>query len=232
MANGTFDIGEERSGIREIDGLFVHFREMAGQLDHLIHKVYETRIEEQNLIAESREAQLQALQMQINPHFLYNTLDSINWMALMAGADEVSKMVLALGHLFRSNMNTSGIYTKVSDAVENVKLYMYLQQVRFEGGLAYQVEMEEEVQNAMILKNLIQPLVENSIKHGMQTGHAGGEIHISIKKVEEHLQVEVGDNGKGIEETELEKLKRQWQEISKDEKEERRAAVKWESIIS
>ena len=226
VANGTFDIGEERSGIREIDGLFAHFREMAGQLDHLIHKVYETRIEEQNLIAESREAQLQALQMQINPHFLYNTLDSINWMALMAGADEVSKMVLALGHLFRSNMNTSGIYTKVSDAVENVKLYMYLQQVRFEGGLAYQVEMEEEVQNAMILKNLIQPLVENSIKHGMQTGHAGGEIHISIKKVEEHLQVEVGDNGKGIEETELEKLKRQWQEISKDEKEERRAAGK------
>lgn len=63
MANGTFDIGEERSGIREIDGLFVHFREMARQLDHLIHKVYETRIEEQNLIAESREAQLQALQM-------------------------------------------------------------------------------------------------------------------------------------------------------------------------
>ena len=101
VANGTFDIGEERSGIREIDGLFAHFREMAGQLDHLIHKVYETRIEEQNLIAESREAQLQALQMQINPHFLYNTLDSINWMALMAGADEVSKMVLALGHLLQ-----------------------------------------------------------------------------------------------------------------------------------
>ncbi len=93
--------------------------------------------------------------------------------------------------------------------MENVKLYMYLQQVRFEGGLAYQVEMEEEVQNAMILKNLIQPLVENSIKHGMQTGHAGRRDPYFIKKVEEHLQVEVGDNGKGIEETELEKLKRQ-----------------------
>ena len=168
VAKGRFDIRNENSGILEIDRLFTRFKDMAEQLDNLIHKVYEAKIKEQSLIAESRQAQMQALQMQINPHFLYNTLDSINWMALMAGNEEVSEMILALGQLFRSNMNTSGIYAKVSNAVENVRLYMYLQQVRFEEGLEYQIEVEDDVKDAMILKNLIQPLVENSIKHGIE----------------------------------------------------------------
>ena len=106
VAKGRFDIRNENSGILEIDRLFTRFKDMAEQLDNLIHKVYEAKIKEQSLIAESRQAQMQALQMQINPHFLYNTLDSINWMALMAGNEEVSEMILALGQLFRSNMNT------------------------------------------------------------------------------------------------------------------------------
>ena len=89
VAKGRFDIRNENSGILEIDRLFTRFKDMAEQLDNLIHKVYEAKIKEQSLIAESRQAQMQALQMQINPHFLYNTLDSINWMALMAGNEEV-----------------------------------------------------------------------------------------------------------------------------------------------
>lgn len=152
VAKGRFDIRNENSGILEIDRLFTRFKDMAEQLDNLIHKVYEAKIKEQSLIAESRQAQMQALQMQINPHFLYNTLDSINWMALMAGNEEVSEMILALGQLFRSNMNTSGIYAKVSNAVENVRLYMYLQQVRFEEGLEYQIEVEDDDKGCHDLK--------------------------------------------------------------------------------
>ena len=94
-SKGRFDIRNENSGILEIDRLFTRFKDMAEQLDNLIHKVYEAKIKEQSLIAESRQAQMQALQMQINPPFLYNTLDSINWMALMAGNEEVSEMILA-----------------------------------------------------------------------------------------------------------------------------------------
>lgn len=219
VAKGCFDIWEENSGIQEIDRLFTRFKDMAGQLDNLIHKVYEAKIKEQSLIAESRQAQMQALQMQINPHFIYNTLDSINWMALMAGNEEVSKMILALGQLFRSNMNTSGIYVKVESAVETVRLYMYLQQVRFEEGLEYQIQVEEGVKDAMILKNLIQPLVENSIKHGIEPWNIKGCVRISIKKTGDLVSVEVQDNGHGIREEQLEYLRQQWKDIDKEEEE-------------
>ena len=219
VAKGHFDIRNENSGILEIDRLFTRFKDMAEQLDNLIHKVYEAKIKEQSLIAESRQAQMQALQMQINPHFLYNTLDSINWMALMAGNEEVSEMILALGQLFRSNMNTSGIYAKVSNAVENVRLYMYLQQVRFEEGLEYQIEVEDDVKDAMILKNLIQPLVENSIKHGIEPWNIKGSVHISIKKSGDLISLAVQDNGHGIAKEQLDHLRQQWKDIDKEEEE-------------
>ncbi len=219
VAKGRFDIREENSGIQEIDRLFTRFKDMAEQLDNLIHKVYEAKIKEQSLIAESRQAQMQALQMQINPHFIYNTLDSINWMALMAGNEDVSKMILALGQLFRSSMNTSGIYVKVDSAIENVRLYMYLQQVRFEEGLEYQIQVEEELKDAMILKNLIQPLVENSIKHGIEPWNIKGSVHISIKKAGDMVSVAVQDNGHGISQEKLDHLREQWKEIDKEEEE-------------
>ena len=219
VAKGRFDIRNENSGILEIDRLFTRFKDMAEQLDNLIHKVYEAKIKEQSLIAESRQAQMQALQMQINPHFLYNTLDSINWMALMAGNEEVSEMILALGQLFRSNMNTSGIYAKVSNAVENVRLYMYLQQVRFEEGLEYQIEVEDDVKDAMILKNLIQPLVENSIKHGIEPWNIKGSVHISIKRSGDLISLAVQDNGHGIAKEQLDHLRQQWKDIDKEEEE-------------
>ncbi len=215
VERGDFNIEIRRqTGIREVDNLFSRFHLMAYRLDNLIHEVYEAKIKEQNLIVEARQAQLQSLQMQINPHFLYNTLDSINWMALMDGNEDVSKMILALGHLFRNNMNTTGIYTTAREEIENVKLYMYLEQVRFGGRLDYRVEAGEQVLEAVMLKHILQPLVENSIKYGIEPYHIKGEILISLTKQQEKLSVIVSDNGRGMNQETLNSLQGLWDGIA------------------
>ena len=175
--------------------------------------MYEAQIKEQKLIVEARQAQLQSLQMQINPHFLYNTLDSINWMALMEGNEEVSRMILALGHLFRNSINTSGIYTTVREEIENIELYMFLEQVRFEGRLDFQVDVDGEVMGETLLKHTLQPLVENSIKHGIEPYHIKGEIRIAITGEGDKLCIVVSDNGKGMKDEVLSSLQQMWANI-------------------
>ncbi len=206
-----------QTGIKEVDNLFSRFHVMAYRLDRLIHEVYDGKIKEQKLIVEARQAQLQSLQMQINPHFLYNTLDSINWMALMEGNQDVSRMILALGHLFRSNMNTVGLYTVAREEIENVKLYMFLETVRFEGKLSYQTEMEPGVGDAVILKHILQPLVENSIKYGVESYHIKMHIFISLKRSGEDLEITVSDNGRGMKPERLKELQQMWKEIAQTE---------------
>ncbi len=218
VERGDFHIEiKSQTGIKEIDNLFSRFHVMAYRLDMLIHEIYEARIKEQKLIVEARQAQLQSLQMQINPHFLYNTLDSINWMALMEGNEDVSKMILALGHLFRNNMNTTGVYTKARKEIENIGLYMYLEQVRFGGRLEYEVETDEQVLEALILKHIMQPLVENSIKYGIEPYHIKGRVHISITSDQGQLKIVVSDNGKGMSVQILDSLRRMWERIEEAE---------------
>lgn len=214
IERGEFENLEgQNTRIREINNLFNRFHAMAKRLDNLIHQVYDARLKEQKLIGETRQAQLQSLQMQINPHFLYNTLDSINWMALMEGNEEVSKMILALGHLFRSNMDREHIFTSARGEIENIKLYMYLEQVRFEGRLEYKIDVPEDLMDAVILKHILQPLVENSIKYGIEPYDRKGRIWISMDRREDKLAITVSDNGSGMQEEVLLRLRKLWEAI-------------------
>lgn len=214
VERGDFNIKiHGQTNIQEINSLFTRFHVMVYRLDNLIHEVYEAKIKEQKLIMDARQAQLQSLQMQINPHFLYNTLDSINWMALIQGNEEVSRMIIALGHLFRNNMNTSGIHTTVKEELESVKLYMYLELVRFEGRLQYEIESEDDVKDAVILKHILQPLVENSIKYGIEPYHIKGNIQISVLKVNDKLAITVMDNGRGMTDEKQKDIRSLWNEI-------------------
>lgn len=232
VEQGNFEITiQEKTNIREMDSLAERFQVMANRLDKLIHEVYEARVKEQKLMTAAQQARLQSLQMQINPHFLYNTLDSINWMALMEGNEEVSKMILALGHLFRSNMDTEHIFTTVRGELESVRLYMYLEQMRFDSRLEYAVEVaegdsaedsaegstegSEGILDGVILKHLLQPLVENSIKHAIEPSVSKGFIRIYIERKENDLVVVVEDHGKGMEEAVLEDLRKQWTQIQR-----------------
>ena len=212
VERGDFHIKiRERTNITEIDRLFSRFHVMAYRLDTLIHEVYEAKLKEQKLIADAREAEIQTLQMQINPHFLYNTLDSINWMALLEGNEEVSRMVLALGHLFRANMNTTGICTDIREEIKNLELFLYLEQVRFEDKLEYQILAGEEVLSAQILKHLLQPLVENSIKYGIEPFQRGGKICVKVTGDNHRISVMVVDNGNGIQPDKLKEIQALWE---------------------
>ena len=214
VEEGNFDIEFRRNtGLLEVDSLFARFHVMVYRLDDLIHKVYEAQIKEQKLIAEARQAQLQSLQMQINPHFLYNTLDSINWLALMEGNEEISRMILALGHLLRSSISTFDIHTTVREEVENVKLYLFLEQVRFEDRLDFQVDVQEEVLDKQLLKYTLQPLVENSIRHGMEPCTMKEKITVSITGREERLCILIRDDGMGMKEEKLAALRKLWEEM-------------------
>lgn len=228
VEEGDFQVSKQKCfHILEIDRLFDRFHTMVNRLDRLIREVYEARIKEEKLLRDAREAEIQALQMQINPHFLYNTLDSINWMALMQGNKEISKMALALGHLFRANMNTTGIYTTVKEELENVRLFMYLEQVRFGEKLEYEIDANEDVMQAQIIKHIIQPFVENSIKHGIEPYHINGIIRICVRKEksfyhnsdtdrEERLEIIVSNNGRGMEAEKQREIMELWDKICSD----------------
>ena len=122
-------------------------------------------------------------------------------------------MILALGHLLRSSISTFDIQTTVREEVENVKLYLFLEQVRFEDKLDFQVDAQEEVLDKPILKYTLQPLVENSIKHGMEPGPGKGKIIVSITGREGRLCIVVRDDGMGMGEEKLTSLRQMWEEI-------------------
>lgn len=145
-----------------------------------------------------KEAELQVLQAQINPHFLYNALDSIFWMAEENDATEISETVVALSKMFRLSLNNGEKMTTVSKELELVKNYLKVQKVRYEDKLSVSMEAPDDVMNMVIPKFLLQPLVENAITHGIAVKEGGGNIRISITEDERYVYFAVEDDGVGF----------------------------------
>ena len=147
-----------------------------------------------------RKAELKALEAQINPHFLYNTLDSINWMAIENGENDISKALSNLGLILRHTV--SKVDALVTVAVERDFLirYLELQSLRYEEAFSYEINVAPETEKLYVHKLLIQPLVENAILHGFEDIENGGSLTINIDTSEDtsYLQISVADNGKGI----------------------------------
>jgi two-component system sensor histidine kinase YesM len=221
LESGDFNaaIGE-KTGIIEIDELTERFNQMVNRLRNLIDQNYAAKLREQSLISAMRESEIKALQLQMNPHFLYNTLDTINWMALSAGNGDISHIVLALGNFFRSNVSSNEVYTTLEKDLENVYNYLFIQKVRFEEKLEYEFRVEDGLSNCRTLRFTLQPLVENSIKHGLENCGHPCTIIITIKKTGDELWIEVWDNGSGMDMQSQKNLQRQWKQIKTLEKTE------------
>jgi LytS/YehU family sensor histidine kinase len=143
-------------------------------------------------------AELNALQSKINPHFLYNALNSIAGLA-HENADKVEQMALALSKLFRYTINKEdNDFTSVKDEVEMVSIYLDIEKVRFDNKLHYQLTVENGVENEQIPKFIIQPLVENAIKHGISQITTEGILNLHIYRDTEGLHMTVSDNGPGF----------------------------------
>lgn len=164
---------------------------MLSTFQHLMEENYQTKMKE-------REAQLRALQSQINPHFLYNALDTINWMALTRGAQDISQMLNTLAQYFRLTLNKGKDIVTVEDEMNLARAYLDIQKHRFHS-FEYVVEMEETIKSRSIPKLTVQPLIENAILHGIQNkeGHQG-HIMIRVLPIATGFTITVSDDGIGL----------------------------------
>lgn len=171
-------------------------------IDHINDHVEKSYV----LELKQKDAELRSLQSQINPHFLYNTLEFIRMSALKDGNDELSEMVYILGQLFRNSI-TQQKETTLFEEVESSKLYMKLFQTKHPNKIAYQFSLEPDVEQLVLPKFIIQPLIENYVLHGIDYKKRNNVIQLKAFKNQQKLIIQIIDNGKGIAPGQLEKMK-------------------------
>jgi two-component system sensor histidine kinase YesM len=196
---GDFDIQFKSGNQDEIGQLGRSFNNMIIEIRKLIDQVYEEQ-------KKKREAELKILQAQIKPHFLYNTLDTIQWMAKERKADDVAVMIIALTNLFRIGLSKGKETISVSEEIEHIKSYLFIQKARYENKLKYEIVVDPEVMQEIVIKLTLQPLVENAIYHGIKERRGEGNIKIEVRKIDDKLCLCVMDNGAGIPADKLIKL--------------------------
>ena len=172
-----------------------HLGRSIGDMAHRIKELMEDIVAEHE---SKRKSEFDTLQSQINPHFLYNTLDIIVWMIENEQKQEAVKVVTALARFFRISLSKGKSIIPVKDELEHVRNYLMIQQRRFKNKFTYEIEADKEVLNLASLKLMLQPLVENAIYHGMEFMDGDGEIHVKAWKEEEDLWREIQDNGLGM----------------------------------
>lgn len=187
----------------ELDVISNNFNEMCRQLDLYIQKSYLAEIEQKN-------AEMEALQSQINPHFLYNTLESIRMKAICNGDREVGRMLYSLAVIFRSQIKEADIIM-VAQELHYCKKYLELFEYRFQGKFTFHMECPEELMNYPIIKFILQPVIENYFVHGIRAEEEGNEITIRVEKTEDALLFHVTDNGRGMDEEAMQQKNRQLQ---------------------
>ncbi len=151
--------------------------------------------------------ELKVLQAQINPHFLYNTLDLISWTAKRNDMEEVCDIVIKLSRFYRISLSNGSDYISIANEVEHVRLYVELQNLRFLKDIELKTEVDPELEDYRIMKLLLQPIVENSILHGIaNSDKEKGIIFLSVQPVEGMIRITIRDNGIGMNQTTIYRL--------------------------
>lgn len=228
MKNGELDARYYYPYQDEVGSLARTFNFMADEIQHYVGKQEEyIRIlkEERDFAAkvqkQKRKAELQALQAQINPHFLYNTLNAITWQAADQGADEISILSNSLGKFFRLSLSKGAEVILLGDEIEHVRSYLSIQEIRYANKMNYDIQIPEEMREKKILKLVLQPLVENAIYHGIKPKSGMGQIHIQASFIREGkvIRLVVEDDGMGISLEKLELINQSLKEGTMDRKE-------------
>jgi len=190
----------------EIGSLALEFNRMAEALAHLIEDIYD--VELNKLAAESNALRFEynALEAKINPHFLYNTLESVNSLAKIKGEEEISEIVCLLGTLLRDNISSTIDIIPLRQELDNIQTYMRIQKLTYRDKFDMDIRPDADVMEALVPKFILQPLVENAIYHGIlgRTGH--GHIVLRAKRSEGDLHIALTDDGAGMDEAELTRL--------------------------
>lgn len=197
----------QKSKNEGINLIIDQFNTMAEHIYALSQKVELAHKNTEKEMELRRIAEIKTLEAQINPHFLYNTLDTINWIALENNELEISEMLGALGSLLRYSVTNIDMVVLVKAEIEWIKKYLYLQQKRFGDLFQYEIQAEPETEYLSIHKMLLQPLVENAVLHGFADITEGGRIQIVIRRAgEKGLYIEIADNGCGMDREKIAEL--------------------------
>lgn len=188
-------------GVEEIDRLHRHFRTMVQKINTLIEENYAKQLV-------LKDTQYKALQAQINPHFLYNTLDTVHWLARLAGHREIATVVEALGTLLRKSISGGQSVIRVREELEIVASYVAIQRIRFGDRLQFELDVGEAFLDLMIPKLTLQPLVENAINHGLERTEGPFRIAVRAEWRKEGAALVVEDSGPGMAPEHLERIRR------------------------
>ncbi|MCI5648821.1 MAG: histidine kinase [Lachnospiraceae bacterium] len=174
------------------------FGELGDTFNHMLRQI--NLLFAQEKINQERKAELeyQILEAQINPHFLYNTLDSIKWLSVMQGVDNIGEMCTALINLLKYNLGKKEGNTILQDELDSVNNYIVIQKYRYSDIFEFTTSIDEEAANCRVLRFILQPLVENSIVHGFAGERVNYRIHISARIYDDRLHIKVIDNGAGM----------------------------------
>ena len=200
VQEGSMDMQVGSDDRDEIGMLYRGFGSMMKRIRTLINEVYLGKITQ-------KEAELKALQAQINPHFLYNTLSLINWKALAAGEEDISRMTLAMSTFYRTALNRGRNVLQVEAELSNTRAYLEIQSMLHDGDFDYEIEVQPEILQCESLNLILQPLVENAIHHGIEEKTDGrGKITVRGWKEDNCVWFMVEDNGVGMEQKVADKI--------------------------
>ncbi|MBP7687162.1 MAG: sensor histidine kinase, partial [Thermoflexales bacterium] len=181
-----------RDNVDEITELGMSFNIMIGKIRELL----DAKMKEQE---DLKKAELRALQAQINPHFLYNTLDTIIWMAEAQKFDQVVEIVSALSSFFRISLSKGRDWITIGEEIERTRSYLTIQRMRYRDIMDFRIEADEQVLNHAVLKLILQPLVENALYHGIKNKRCGGTIVVRARqRTDDEILLEVEDDGIGF----------------------------------
>ncbi|MBC7959561.1 MAG: sensor histidine kinase, partial [Vallitaleaceae bacterium] len=207
--NGDLDARIEIQQNNEISQIAKEFNAMTIQIKTLIK-------ENKEVEKTKRKTELKALQDQINPHFLYNTLDSIVWMSEVGNNKDVVTMTSSLAKLFRISISKGNQFITVAEELEHIKSYLTIQKIRYGNKLEYSLEVDETLLKNRIVKIIIQPIVENAIYHGIKNMPGTGTIVIKVAREKEGMSITVSDDGVGMTQEQIDKILRKVYNKEKD----------------
>lgn len=197
-SEGNFELEEKLGGNDEISQLYDYLSVMIWRIQRLLAQVYQEKIHAERLKTSQKDAEFKMLTSQINPHFLYNTLETIRMKARINKQYEIEELVKMLGKILRSSIQAGSKDMTIREEVELAEYYLKIQQYRFGERIQYQIYVEEGTEKQKILPLLIQPLVENCIIHGLEGSEDVGHIDICVKRSGQNVVITVTDDGAGI----------------------------------
>jgi two-component system sensor histidine kinase YesM len=204
MSNTSIDhlqVRDIQGSVHEIGILQRNFNRLMDRIQQLIQ---ENERKEQ----EKRDALMHALQMQIHPHFLYNTLDTIYWMSKKHQAEPISKLVAALGKFFRFTLNSGKDWTTLQQELEHVENYLQIQSYRYRDRFEYEIDLDPDAKNTRIIPLILQPLVENALEHGISNSTEGGRVTVTARREADQVIIQIYNTGNAVDEEWVEHLLR------------------------